>query len=289
MPDTIAPFIPVPQKVSLNDPKLDPNTPKIDPKLLSELQQKVNSLEITANLIQKKIEQKKLDSELYDELEKNTKADSNAEIFEEIKKLNDKLTVLEKKNNDIKNDRNEKKNAALTTEDVLAEIEKNEKIENLQNEVRNLLKVFDNIKEIEKTSKNLEKVTDENNAKILNLSERVDEIILESVEVKISSGESPVALGAFGRAIKGIADRHVHVPYLHAYLHYTLHMCYYLYVIFVIYLFCVFFFVFSFLFTTYSWLHFMCSSIFFVFSFFIRFVPYFYFLPYLFFHFLFHQ
>ena len=47
------------------------------------------------------------------------------------------------------------------------------------------------MKEIEKTSKNIEQIGFENSEKVLTLSERVDEIILESVEVKRVSTRPP--------------------------------------------------------------------------------------------------
>ena len=85
---TEKPFIPVPQK----------NTPVIDFKIFSILQKKVESLELTANFIQQKQNEKSVSDEKLLSNAKNLNVNSNKKMVEEINKLSEKINILEKEN-----------------------------------------------------------------------------------------------------------------------------------------------------------------------------------------------
>ena len=83
------PFVPIPStKIPTG----------VDPKLFSILQQKVESLELTTNFIQQRADQKKIDLEASIISSKTVNSSTNKKIVEEIKKLNEKIDILEKQN-----------------------------------------------------------------------------------------------------------------------------------------------------------------------------------------------
>ena len=182
----------------------------IDPKLFSILQQKVESLELTTNFIQQKADQKKLDSEALIISTKNSNSVTNKKIIEEIKKLNEKIDILEKQNIEkkiIKERENKLKVKSLTADDIIEEITKNEEIQNLQNEVNSLNKIYKDIENLEKKSNDIEQISKNNSEKFENLSNRIEEISLENKIIEKNILETPLSFQSVTGSVKDFAAR----------------------------------------------------------------------------------
>ena len=195
------PFVPVP---STKIPR------GVDPKLFSILQQKVESLELTTNFIQQRADQKKIDLEASIISSKTINSSTNKKIVEEIKKLNEKIDILEKQNIEkkiIKDKENMLRVKSLTADDIIEEITKNEEIQNLQNEVNNLNKIYKNIENLENKSNNIEKISKSNSEKFESLSNRIEEISLENKIIEKNIIETPLSFQSVTGSVKDFAAR----------------------------------------------------------------------------------
>lgn len=182
----------------------------VDPKLFSILQQKVESLELTANFIQQKSDQKIIDSESATLVSKNLNVSNNKKITDEIKKLNEKIDLLEKQNIDkkiLKDKENMKMNKSLTADDIIEEITKNEEIQSLQNEIKNLFKIYENIENLEKKSNMIEKISSDNSKKVLNLEKKIDDVVMENMKIEKSFSETPLSFDVMSGNVKDFAKR----------------------------------------------------------------------------------
>ena len=182
----------------------------VDPKLFSILQQKVESLELTANFIQQKSDQKIIDSESATLVSKNLNVSNNKKITDEIKKLNEKIDLLEKQNIDkkiLKDKENMKINKSLTADDIIEEITKNEEIQSLQNEIKNLFKIYENIENLEKKSNMIEKISSDNSKKVLNLEKKIDDVVMENMIIEKSFSETPLSFDVMSGNVKDFAKR----------------------------------------------------------------------------------
>ena len=182
----------------------------VDPKLFSILQQKVESLELTANFIQQKSDQKIIDSESATLVSKNLNVSNNKKITDEIKKLNEKIDLLEKQNIDkkiLKDKENMKMNKSLTADDIIEEITKNEEIQSLQNEIKNLFKIYENIENLEKKSNMIEKISSDNSKKVLNLEKKIDDVVMENMIIEKSFSETPLSFDVMSGNVKDFAKR----------------------------------------------------------------------------------
>ena len=182
----------------------------VDPKLFSILQQKVESLELTANFIQQKLDQKIIDSESATLVSKNLNVSNNKKITDEIKKLNEKIDLLEKQNIDkkiLKDKENMKINKSLTADDIIEEITKNEEIQSLQNEIKNLFKIYENIENLEKKSNMIEKISSDNSKKVLNLEKKIDDVVMENMIIEKSFSETPLSFDVMSGNVKDFAKR----------------------------------------------------------------------------------
>ena len=195
------PFVPVPStKIPTG----------VDPKLFSILQQKVESLELTTNFIQQRADQKKIDLEASIISSKTVNSSTNKKIVEEIKKLNEKIDILEKQNIEkkiIKDKENMLRVKSLTADDIIEEITKNEEIQNLQNEVNNLNKIYKNIENLENKSNNIEKISKSNSEKFESLSNRIEEISLENKIIEKNILETPLSFQSVTGSVKDFAAR----------------------------------------------------------------------------------
>ena len=182
----------------------------VDPKLFSILQQKVESLELTANFIQQKSDQKIIDSESATLVSKNLNVSNNKKITDEIKKLNEKIDLLEKQNIDkkiLKDKENMKINKSLTADDIIEEITKNEEIQSLQNEIKNLFKIYENIENLEKKSNMIEKISSDNSKKVLNLEKKIDDVVMENMKIEKRFSETPLSFDVMSGNVKDFAKR----------------------------------------------------------------------------------
>ena len=199
---TEKPFIPVPQK----------NTPVIDFKIFSILQKKVESLELTANFIQQKQNEKSVSYEKLLSNAKNLNVNSNKQMVEEINKLSEKINIIEKENKEnidirIKREKLKLNEKTITAEDIIDEMTKNEEIIKLQKEVKNLFTIFENVEKLEKKSKILEQISRDNSEIVEILNEKIEAVMIDNIEVKKSFIESPPSLGLLGVNVKQLSGR----------------------------------------------------------------------------------
>lgn len=173
----------------------------IDPRLLSELQEKVTSLEMKAINLEELSTAMLAGSEL-----KKENADASKNIFEEVKVLNEKITKLEKENVEkismLKN-----KNIEVFAEDVIEAITQKEELQNLQVEVKGLKKVFNNIEKLEKNTITLERQGQETAKNIVNLNLKITAIDEKNKEMMSTALEAPSSVEVLNVAVKGFSDR----------------------------------------------------------------------------------
>ena len=173
-------------------------------KEFSKLQKKVNSLELTSDSIQKKIEVNyAANLALSDEAIENDK-----NIFDEINLINNAIYKLEMKNIDtIQELKKDIKSVPISVENVLEENSRKEQIVNLQNDVKNLVKRLSSVEVLEKNSKALLINGEKNEKMLINLQNKVEQVDYENVKLMKTIMESPVSVEHLNGAVVGFADR----------------------------------------------------------------------------------
>ena len=187
--------------VRIADPELERSL-NVDTRLLSDLQEKVTSLGLKASNLEELCSTILAGSESRKE---NTNTSTN--IFEEVKLLNEKIVTLEKQNvekvSQLKN-----KNNGIFAEDVLEAIAQKEELQNLQDEVKGLKRVFNDIEKLEKNRISLEKQGKETARNIVNLNFKINAIDEKNKEMMNTVLEAPSSVEVLNVAVKGFSDRY---------------------------------------------------------------------------------
>ena len=182
----------------------------IDTRLLSELQDKVMSLELKAN----NLEELSTTILAGSESNKDNNINNSNNIFEEVKILNEKIIILEKENIEkvslLKN-----KNKEIFAEDVIEAIAQKEELQNLQNEVKGLKRIFSEIEKLEKNRISLEKQGKETAKSIVNLNMKINAIDEKNKVMMNTVLESPPSVEVLNVAVKGFSDRYVRTYYVY--------------------------------------------------------------------------
>lgn len=176
----------------------------IDNRLVSELQDKVMSLELKAN----NLEELSTTILAGSESNKENSINSSNNIFEEVKILNEKIMILEKVNVE-KVSLLQNKNKEIFAEDVIQAIAQKEELQNLQNEVKGLKSVFNDIEKLEKNRISLEKQGKETAKNIVNLNLKINAIDEKNKLMMNTVLEAPPSVEVLNVAVKGFSDRYV--------------------------------------------------------------------------------
>ena len=175
----------------------------IDTRLFSELQDKVTSLELKANNLEE------LSTTILAGSESNKENINNSNnIFEEVKILNEKIIILEKENIE-KVSLLQNKNKEIFAEDVIEAIAQKEELQNLQDEVKGLKRIFNDIEKLEKNRISLEKQGKETARNIVNLNMKIDAIDEKNKVMMNTVLEAPPSVEVLNVAVKGFSDRYV--------------------------------------------------------------------------------
>lgn len=175
----------------------------IDTRLFSELQDKVTSLELKANNLEE------LSTTILAGSESNKENINNSNnIFEEVKILNEKIIILEKENIE-KVSLLQNKNKEIFAEDVIEAIAQKEELQNLQDEVKGLKRIFNDIEKLEKNRISLEKQGKETAKNIVNLNMKINAIDEKNKVMMNTVLEAPPSVEVLNVAVKGFSDRYV--------------------------------------------------------------------------------
>ena len=175
----------------------------IDTRLFSKLQDKVTSLELKANNLEE------LSTTILAGSESNKENINNSNnIFEEVKILNEKITILEKENIE-KVSLLQKKNKEIFAEDVIEAIAQKEELQNLQDEVKGLKRIFNDIEKLEKNRISLEKQGKETAKNIVNLNMKINAIDEKNKVMMNTVLEAPPSVEVLNVAVKGFSDRYI--------------------------------------------------------------------------------
>lgn len=190
----------------------------IDTRLFSELQDKVTSLELKANNLEE------LSTTILAGSESNKENINNSNnIFEEVKILNEKIIILEKENIE-KVSLLQNKNKEIFAEDVIEAIAQKEELQNLQDEVKGLKRIFNDIEKLEKNRISLEKQGKETAKNIVNLNMKINAIDEKNKVMMNTVLEAPPSVEVLNVAVKGFSDRYV-LTYVRTYYVYVLYEC----------------------------------------------------------------
>lgn len=190
----------------------------IDTRLFSELQDKVTSLELKANNLEE------LSTTILAGSESNKENINNSNnIFEEVKILNEKIIILEKENIE-KVSLLQNKNKEIFAEDVIEAIAQKEELQNLQDEVKGLKRIFNDIEKLEKNRISLEKQGKETARNIVNLNMKINAIDEKNKVMMNTVLEAPPSVEVLNVAVKGFSDRYV-LTYVRTYYVYVLYEC----------------------------------------------------------------
>ena len=190
----------------------------IDTRLFSELQDKVTSLELKANNLEE------LSTTILAGSESNKENINNSNnIFEEVKILNEKIIILEKENIE-KVSLLQNKNKEIFAEDVIEAIAQKEELQNLQDEVKGLKRIFNDIEKLEKNRISLEKQGKETARNIVNLNMKINAIDEKNKVMMNNVLEAPPSVEVLNVAVKGFSDRYV-LTYVRTYYVYVLYEC----------------------------------------------------------------
>lgn len=175
----------------------------IDTRLFSKLQDKVTSLELKANNLEE------LSTTILAGSESNKENINNSNnIFEEVKILNEKIIILEKENIE-KVSLLQKKNKEIFAEDVIEAIAQKEELQNLQDEVKGLKRIFNDIEKLEKNRISLEKQGKETAKNIVNLNMKINAIDEKNKVMMNTVLEAPPSVEVLNVAVKGFSDRYI--------------------------------------------------------------------------------
>lgn len=175
----------------------------IDTRLFSKLQDKVTSLELKANNLEE------LSTTILAGSESNKENINNSNnIFEQVKILNEKIIILEKENIE-KVSLLQKKNKEIFAEDVIEAIAQKEELQNLQDEVKGLKRIFNDIEKLEKNRISLEKQGKETAKNIVNLNMKINAIDEKNKVMMNTVLEAPPSVEVLNVAVKGFSDRYI--------------------------------------------------------------------------------
>lgn len=174
-----------------------------DTRLFSKLQDKVTSLELKANNLEE------LSTTILAGSESNKENINNSNnIFEQVKILNEKIIILEKENIE-KVSLLQKKNKEIFAEDVIEAIAQKEELQNLQDEVKGLKRIFNDIEKLEKNRISLEKQGKETAKNIVNLNMKINAIDEKNKVMMNTVLEAPPSVEVLNVAVKGFSDRYI--------------------------------------------------------------------------------
>ena len=173
----------------------------MDEKSFSELQKKVQNLEIATDSLKKKSKENSV---------KDISKNGNEKIFSEIQSLNDKISLLEKDNIQRINlvQKNENLNA-MSAEDIIEETKKKEEISRLQEDIKKLQKLYDNIERLEQNNKIIQMKGTATEENIVVLTNKLNSAYAETQEMIKTSQETPKAIDQLNGAVSGFAARYL--------------------------------------------------------------------------------
>jgi hypothetical protein len=210
---------PTESKVSASQPVPQPVpalkvTPAVDEKSFSDLQKKVQNLEIATDSLKQKSKEI---------TEKSTSKNGNEKIFSEIQSLNDKIVTLEKDNMQRINEarRGESVVNAMSAEDIIEETKKKEEISGLQEDIKKLQKLYENIERLEQSGKVIQKKGTDTADSLVVLTSKLSAVEKENQEMKKMSLESPSSIDQLNGAVSGFAARYAYCTLFLAFIYPT--------------------------------------------------------------------